>query len=319
MRMAMPGHQAYMRQALQMDFLAALLLLGVVIWLVARGLSRPVDVLLGAMRRVDRGDLRAKAPVVSDDEFGLLAEQFNRMLAGLEERERIRHTFARFVPESVAAALLAQEGAIESQEREATVLFADIESFTAIASRLAPGEVVRMLNDYFAEVAHIIHARSGVITQFQGDAVLATFNLPVADPQHAQHALQAALEVHARLAETTFAPGIRLRSRIGISTGPVVGGTVGGDERLGYTVHGDTVNLAARLEALNKDLGSRVLLSARTAELLAGSVPLRDRGVVPVRGFPAPLRLFEPLAPAARTPDGQAADERCLRDGRLSG
>jgi class 3 adenylate cyclase len=292
-------HGAFMRQTLQMDLFAALLLAGVVIWLVARGLARPVHVLLGAMQRVDRGDLRTKAPVVSDDEFGLLTEQFNRMLAGLEERDRIRRTFARFVPESVAAGLLANEGAIASQEREATVLFADIESFTAIASGLAPREVVQMLNDYFAEVARIIHARSGVITQFQGDAVLASFNLPAADAQHARHAVEAALEVQARLADATFTRGIRLRARVGISTGPVVGGTVGGDERLGYTVHGDTVNLAARLEELNKDLGSRILLSPRTAQLLAGSVPLRDHGAVAVRGFAEPLRIFEPLVAAA--------------------
>ena len=294
-------HGAYMRQTLQMNVFAALALAGVVIWLVARGLARPVDVLLGAMQRVNRGDLRTKAPVVSDDEFGLLTEQFNRMLAGLEERDRIRRTFARFVPESVAAAVLAEEGAIASQEREATVLFADIESFTAIASTLAPREVVQMLNDYFAEIARVIHARSGVITQFQGDAVLASFNLPAADAQHARHAVEAAFEVHARLAGASFTRGIRLRARIGISTGPVVGGTVGGDERLGYTVHGDTVNLAARLEALNKDLGSRTLISSRTAQLLAGRVPLRDHGAVSVRGFAEPPRIFEPLAAAAHT------------------
>jgi class 3 adenylate cyclase len=296
MGMAM-RHGAYMRQTLQMDLFAALVLVGVVIWLVARGLGRPVEVLLGAMRRVDLGDLRTRAPVVSDDEFGALSEQFNRMLAGLEERDRIRRTFARFVPESVAATLLAEEGAVASQEREATVLFADIESFTAIASRLAPREVVQMLNDYFAEIARLIHARSGVITQFQGDAVLATFNLPAANPQHAQHAVEAAFEIQARLAQAMFAGGVRLHARIGIASGAVVGGTVGGDDRLGYTVHGDTVNLAARLESLNKELGSRILVSPRTAELLAGRVPLRDRGAVAVRGFATPLRIFEPLAP----------------------
>jgi class 3 adenylate cyclase len=292
-------HGAFMRQTLQMDLLAALVLVGVVIWLVVRGLARPVDVLLGAMHCVECDDLRIRAPVVSDDELGLLTERFNRMLAGLEERDRIRRTFARFVPESVAAGLLANEGAIVSQEREATVLFADIENFTAIASRLAPREVVQMLNDYFAEIARVIHAHRGVITQFQGDAVLASFNLPVADPEHARHAVEAALEAQARLREATFVPGIRLHARIGIASGPVVGGTVGGDERLGYTVHGDTVNLAARLEALNKELGSRILLSPRTAQLVDGGMTLRDRGTVPVRGFTQPLRVFEPVAAAA--------------------
>ena len=286
----------YLHQTLQMDVLGALLLAVAVAFLVTRGLSRPVDILLDAMQRVDGGDLSTKAPVVTDDEFGMLTERFNRMLGGLTERERLRRTFAYFVPESVAAALLADEGAIAPQEREATVLFADIERFTEIASRLAPREVMAMLNDYFGEIARIIHARGGVITQFQGDAVLACFNLPAADPEHARHAVEAALEIQRRIEETSFHGGIRLRTRVGISTGLVVGGTVGGGERLGYTVHGDTVNLAARLEALNKDLGTRILLSARTAELLGGSVRLRDLGPMVVRGFDTPPRLFEPIA-----------------------
>ena len=253
-----------------------------------------------AMRRVDRGDSGAEAPIVSDDEFGLLAERFNGMLGGLRERDRIRRTFARFVPESVAAALLAEEGLVAPQEREATVLYADIEDFTRTASRLAPHEILEMLNAYFDEIGRIVDAHHGVITQFQGDAVLATFNLPLADPHHARDALEAAREIDQRLREVSFATSVRLRARIGVSSGLLVGGTVGGGERLGYTVHGDTVNLAARLEALNKDLGTRILISARTAELTAGTVPLRDRGAVAVRGFEAPLRVFEP-GPASST------------------
>ena len=286
----------YLHQTLHMDVLGALLLSAAVAVLVARGLSRPVDILLDAMRRVDSGDVTTKAPVVTDDEFGMLTERFNRMLDGLSERERLRRTFAYFVPESVAAALIADEGAIAPQEREATVLFADIERFTEIAAALAPRDVMAMLNGYFGEIARIIHARTGVITQFQGDAVLASFNLPATDPHHARHAVEAALEIQRRIGEITFHGGIRLRTRIGISTGLVVGGTVGGGERLGYTVHGDTVNLAARLEALNKEIGSRILLSSRTAELLAGAVALRDHGLVAVRGFDAPMRVFEPSA-----------------------
>ena len=288
-------HDAMMRQTLQMDVLGALILAGVVVWLVSRRLSQPVQSLVAAMRRVDRGDVTAGAPVVSDDELGLLAEHFNGMLEGLRERDRIRRTFARFVPESVASALLAEEGLVAPQEREATVLYADIEDFTRTASRLTPREILQMLNDYFEEIGRIIDAHRGVITQFQGDAVLATFNLPRADSDHARDALEAARAIDRRMSEVSFAPGVRLRARIGVSSGLLVGGTVGGGERLGYTVHGDTVNLAARLEEMNKALGSRILVSSRTAELLGGSLPLRDRGEVAVRGWAAPLRVFEPL------------------------
>ena len=303
MAMAMNAgrYARHMQQTLQMDLFAALFLAGLLIFLMVRGFSRPVGILLTAMRRVDRGDLASKAPVVSDDEFGLLAQQFNRMLDGLRERDRIRRVFGRFVPESVAAALLVDEGAIAPKEREATVLFTDIENFTAIAASLDPRDILDVLNAYFGEIAQVVHAHGGVITQFQGDAVLAGFNLPSADPEHARHAVEAALAIQARLAEVVFDGGIRLRTRVGISTGPVVGGTVGGGDRLGYTVHGDTVNLAARFEALNKKLDSRVLVSARTAELAGDAIAFRDRGIVTVRGFHEPLRVYEPFAQ-----DGQA-------------
>ena len=288
-------HRQYMAQTLHMDVLGALVLSALVVLLITRELSQAVDTLLHSMRQVDQGDFTTKSPVVTDDEFGVLTERFNQMLDGLAERERMRRTFERFVPESIASELIADEGAIAPQEREATVLFADIERFTQIASALAPREVVVLLNGYFSELARIIHERSGVITQFQGDAVLASFNMPTADPDHARHALEAALEIQRRLAQTTFGAGLRLRARIGISTGQVVGGTVGSADRLGFTVHGDTVNLAGRLEALNKDFGTRILVSARTAELLGSEFRLLDRGEVAVRGFDAPLRVFEPF------------------------
>jgi len=116
----------------------------------------------------------------------------------------------------------------------------------------------------------------------------------VEDSGHARHAVEAALAIQARLEEIAFEGGIRLRTRVGICTGPVVGGTVGGGDRLGYTVHGDTVNLAARFEELNKKFGTQVLVSARTAELVGDAILLRDRGAVEVRGFPVPLRVYEP-------------------------
>ena len=304
------SHSRYMTQSRHMDLLAALLLAALLAYLATRGLSRSAEGLLRAMDTVDQGDLTAKAPVVSDDEFGRLTERFNRMLDGLNERARLRRTFERFVPETIAGALIADEGAIAPQEREATVLFTDIERFTQIAANLAPREIMVMLNAYFSEVAAIIHRHNGVITQFQGDAVLASFNLPLTDPDHARSALRAALEIEREIADAVFEGGIRLRTRIGISTGLVVGGTVGGGERLGYTVHGDTVNLAARLEALNKELGTTILVSARTVELLGESTAFRDHGLVEVRGFSAPLAVFEPVAGGAGS--GAAGGDRGL-------
>lgn len=280
------SQHALLRQALQLDLIAASFFTLMMVVLVARSIARPVRSLLAAMRRVHDGDLASRAPVVSDDEIGQLTAGFNAMVEGLAQQERVRRVFGRFVPEEVASALLSQEGAIEPQEREASVLFTDIVGFTHLASRLQPREVLSMLNDYFSRLAAIIHSRGGVITQFQGDAVLAVFNLPAPLPDHARCAVEAALQI-VKIAPPT---------RVGVSTGRVVGGTVGGGERLGYTVHGDTVNLAARLEALNKERHSRMLIDGFTADRLGGSVPLRSHGAVMVRGLPVAVRVYEPLA-----------------------
>jgi class 3 adenylate cyclase len=295
MSQMMQGHMRYMTQTLSMDVYGVLLLSVIVAYLLARSLSRPVETLLAAIRRVDSGEIDAKAPVVSDDEFGFLTDRFDRMLESVAERERLQRTFARFVPQSVAASLLKDEGAIAPQEREATVLFTDIESFTRIASGLAPHEVLTLLNRYFGEVAGIIHRYGGVITQFQGDAVLASFNLPAKDPDHARHALAAACEIQRRLGELALEGEVRLGTRMGIASGVVVGGTVGGADRLGYTIHGNTVNLAARLEELNKELATRILLDGRTADLLGAAVKMRAHGEVAIRGFAQRVRLYEPL------------------------
>lgn len=295
----LPRRHAFVIEALQMDLVAAVLLTAMLVALIVRGVSRPVRMLLHAMREVDRGDLGVRVPVVSDDELGVLTERFNEMLGALAERERMRRTFSRFVPEEVAGPLLADQGAIVPQEREASVLYADIEGFTNVAGTLAPAAILRILNAYFREVAHIIHRHRGVITQFQGDAVLAGFNLPAALPDHARRAVDAALEIRACLDTLALEGGLRLRMRVGVATGRVIGGTVGGDEHLGYTLHGDTVNRAARLEELNKELGTRILIDGRTAELLRDGVAVRDHGAEALRGFAAPVRVFEPLSSPA--------------------
>lgn len=291
---ALQGVEPAMQQALYMDLAAAAVVACLLVVLLARAVAGQAEVLASAMDRVDAGDVEAQAAIVSDDELGALAGRFNRMVRALAERERMRRTFNRFVPEAVAGALIADEGAIAPQEREASVLYADIEGFTRIAAALAPRDVLRMLNAYFEEVATVIQAHGGVITQFQGDAVLASFNLPAPLPDHARRAVDAALAMVARIAAVALAGEFRLGIRVGVTTGTVVGGTVGGGERLGYTLHGDTVNLAARLEQLNKDLGTRVLIDGWTAERLGGAVPLRDHGAVEIRGFSAPIRVFEP-------------------------
>lgn len=204
---------------------------------------------------------------------------------------------SRFVPSQVAQQVrLSDQEAMAGQGegREATILFTDLEGFSTLSEQITPPEIIATLNEYFSVVAAPIESRGGVISQFQGDAILASFNLPEADPDHAARAIEAALEIQQVLERHTFGTsGLTLRSRVGINSGEVVGGLVGTAERVNYTVHGDDVNLAARLEQLNKEHGTRILVSERTLEL-AGRERFNCRriGTVVARGRHAPTVIY---------------------------
>lgn len=202
----------------------------------------------------------------------------------------------RFVPDAVAeqAAQASRLSAGDGEVREATMFFSDIENFTGLSESLDPSALIGVLNEYFALVTEPIERHGGVINQYQGDGILASFNLPDALDDHAGSAIRAALEIQHLLARHRFSGGVELGSRVGINTGVVIGGLVGNEKRLGYTLHGDEVNLAARLEQLNKEYGTRIIVSARTRELAVDvDAGFHDRGEVNVRGRNAPVRVFE--------------------------
>jgi class 3 adenylate cyclase len=213
-----------------------------------------------------------------------------RQLDAERDRVAISGMFGRFVPQAVVAAMLAGRGVLTPVQREASVLFADIAGFTEMTERVGPGRTMEILNAYFDEATRIIGAHHGVVTQFQGDAVLATFNVPVTDAEHARNAVKSARRILACVSTRDFA-GERIRVRIGINTGPLVAGNVGGGGRQSYTVHGDTVNLAARLEALCKEHGASLLVSASTAAALP-QANLVAVGAIAVRGLREPVTVF---------------------------
>lgn len=213
-----------------------------------------------------------------------------RQLEAERDRATLSGIFGRFVPQTIVNAMISGRGALAPVEREATVLFADIAGFTGMTERAGAVRTVEILNAYFDEVTRIIGARNGIVTQFQGDAVLATFNVPVEDAGHAGNAFEAARAILACVAGREFA-GERIRVRIGINTGSLVAGNVGGGGRQSYTVHGDAVNLAARLEALCKEHGTSLLLSATTAKALPGA-KLIAVGDIAVRGLAEPVTVF---------------------------
>ncbi|MEM7226424.1 MAG: adenylate/guanylate cyclase domain-containing protein [Pseudomonadota bacterium] len=207
-----------------------------------------------------------------------------------EERRTLGDIFGRYVPKTIADALISDRGLLEPVEGTATVLFIDVAGFTKMTAASGPRRIVGVLNAFFERATGIISRHDGVVTQFIGDAIMASFNLPAEDPAHAEKALGAALEIAALVERERFNEK-PLSIRAGIATGPVIAGSVGGGGRQAYSLYGDTVNLSARLEALNKEQGTTILLDAATAERLGG-VPLREIGSVAVRGFAEEVAVF---------------------------
>jgi adenylate cyclase len=259
-----------------------------------RHLARSVKALGEAARAVreERLDELPKFRLSGIVEFDEARQSFEQMMSALRERRLMRETLGHYVPEQVARTLLAEEGRLVPVEEKVTILMCDIEGFTALTDTLGRQRVFEFLNEYFDAIVGTVERHRGVITQFQGDAILAVFNLPMPDRDHAAQALRAALEIVKVCDEKTFA-GVRARNRIGITTGRVLAGAVGSRGRLSYTVHGNAVNLAARIEALNKDYGTRILLSAKTAERCPG-FKLRKVADAEVRGYAEPVALYTP-------------------------
>jgi class 3 adenylate cyclase len=294
------------------DLAASVFGLAVTLFWVSRTLSRPLARLKTGMGEVASGDLSVRLPVTSNEEIGQVTAHFNRMVDGLRERQRIRETFGKYVSEAVAAALLqeAGDGRLKGEMRTATLLFTDIEGFTALAERLPPDTLIAVLNEYLEVVLEPIQRHGGVVNSFSGDGLFASFNLPLANERHAECAVAAALAIQAALAPRVFTGGVRLKTRIGINTGMVVGGTIGAGERLGYTLLGDAVNTAARLQELNKTYGTRILVSEATQSLATDGFRFRRIGQVPIRGRQEPLVLhtLEEGAPEQRAgEEGTAA------------
>ena len=231
-------------------------------------------------------------PVLLNARIGASLEKKRLRNEVVEQLNFIRDIFGKYVPESIAKQIVANKGMLEPKQTTATILSTDIEAFTTTAESVSPKQVVQMLNEYFPAVIEPITRYGGVVNQFQGDAMLVTFNVPVEDPLHADNAVKAALEIQEVMKNATFA-GIALRTRIGVNTGEVIAGNVGAGDRINYTVHGDAVNLAARLEQLNKEHGTLVIVSESTVDRLTEKHPIEPLGEVQIRGKVKPVRIYK--------------------------
>jgi adenylate cyclase len=290
------------------DLVRAILLLTVFVLVVgvvtASGLAvyasgsvaTPLALLTAAMAEVARGRLDARAPVLGNDELGAAAEGFNRMVDGLREREVLRETFGKYVTPEIRDEILAGRVQLEGQTVEATLLFCDLRDFTPWVERTDPRVVVRDLNAYFSEMDAAIRAHQGLVLQFIGDEIEAVFGAPVPAPHHADDAVRAAVEMRRRLADLNAArrrdARPPLRHGIGIHTGVVLAGNIGSADRLAYALVGDAVNLASRIQALTKDAGADILLTAATRRRLIGAWALEALPATHVKGKADEVEVF---------------------------
>lgn len=202
---------------------------------------------------------------------------------------------SRFVAPEVADRISASEKGLQpgdGEVREASVLFTDIEGFSTLSEKVTPETLVALLNEYFEAVSAAVERHGGAITQFQGDAMLITFNAIKPDPDHAAHAARCALAIQQATHDHAFGQGVRMRTRCGINTGRIVTGAVGARNRLLYTVHGDEVNIAARLEQLNKKYGTYILATENTVRAAGAGFAFRRVDEVTVRGRASPTEVF---------------------------
>ena len=269
----------------------------------ATDIARPIELLRANMARAEVGDLAAITPATSANEIGELTVGFNAMLKGIAERGRIKELFGRYLTKEISEAIIDGRVRLDGARYEATVMFTDIRGFTAMSESLSPEEVFAFLNDYLGRMIDVIAARGGIIDKFLGDGILAVFGLPVPSATHADDAFAAAMDMRLALelmnAERAALGRPPVRIGIGMHTGDVIAGNVGSEKKLQFTVIGDTVNLASRIEGLNKDYGSYLLLSSATYGRLGPSARLAPFELIEgarIRGKSESVDLYRLMA-----------------------
>jgi len=257
---------------------------------IARGVSKPVLQLAEGARKIGEGDYTYRVRINQVDEMGLLAASFNHMSEGLAERNQVRDLLGKVVSPAVAAELLRKNVTLGGEEREVTVLFSDVRNFTAMCEALSPQKMLGILNHYFTRMSAIVETHGGVVDKYVGDAMMALFGAPLVNPDDADRAMETALEMCDALDEMNREWHADGRPTIGIGVGIhtdiVVAGNMGSQTRLNYTVIGDGVNLASRLEGLTKtpEYETRIIVSRSTLAKAKGRYRTRRLGKVAVKG-----------------------------------
>lgn len=322
---AIDGTRSYQSRVIDISLVLLLLaaLLGSSIAAaVTRGVVRPVSRLLTGTAAVHQGALDTVVPVTSSDEIGLLTQAFNEMVGELRTKQQIREMFGKYVDPRIVTGLLDRPELTDPKgaRREMTILFCDMQGFTSFSEGMTPVGLVNVMNRYLTVLSEPVQRNSGIIDKYIGDAVMAFWGAPFAAAEdQARLACLAAIEQLAALPafqeELPDLTGVRrgfpqIQIRVGIATGEVVVGNIGSEQTRNYTVIGDTVNIASRLEGASKAYGTRILIGERTRQLAADAVEVREIDSVLVVGKSEPERIFELLGRRGEVP----VDRLELRD-----
>ena len=287
--------------ALRVQFVLATALLAVAGLVIAGqvsfALQRPLAALLHMVGRVRDGDFTVRSALQGRDEIGQLAVALNEMVGGLQERERVKEVFGRYVTTQVSEEILKGKLTLGGVAKRVTILFSDVRNFTTMAEAMSPEQVVTFLNDYFSEMVEAVFEQQGVLDKFIGDGMLAIFGSLDETSDHPRRAVLTALRMKARLAklngERSMVGDPPIAIGIGIHTDTVVVGNIGSHKRLEYTVIGDGVNTCARVEAANKEFGTTILMTQTTWEAVRDDIECRAMPTAPLKGKFNMLQLYE--------------------------
>ncbi|EMO54062.1 adenylate/guanylate cyclase domain-containing protein [Leptospira noguchii] len=270
-----------------------------VVFVFSRTLTIPIIQLLSATKKVEQGDYVVDIRATTHDEVGVLTNSFLRMARGLEEREKIKNTFGKFVNKEIAERALSSDLKLGGENREVTVFFSDLRNFTGMSEKMKPEEVVEFLNQYFTEMVECIYLTQGIVDKFIGDAVMAHWGALVHDGNEAKNSINAALLMRRALIEFNL-KGKEIgrpftRFGCGINSGPVIVGQIGSEKKLEFTVIGDAVNLASRIEYLNKEFGTDILISESTYQQTKDHFNFVELPPVWIRGKEKPQVIYAVL------------------------
>lgn len=285
-----------MRERVILLTFVALVLGSISAYLLASFFVRPVNALVAGVRAIGKGNLDQKIELTRKDELGLLTSSFNEMASSLREKEFIKSTFERYVSKPLAKDILSNKESIKlgGEEKEVTVLFTDIRGFTALSEKLPPSKVLELLNNYFERMIHVIIRHEGMVDKFMGDSVMALFGAPLAGDNDPLRAVSCAVEMQQELTSLNqehLAKGEPLfETGIGINTGSVVAGNIGSSLRMEYTVIGDNVNIAARLQGIARP--GEIIMSEQTLDKVRDRVRAVELEPVTLKGKNIPIGVY---------------------------